>query len=154
MKFFKLIYWLIVLKDMEVMAFFQRQSLSIMSREGHVFLIISLITASQLLRKYLWSCFICTANIYNRYFRKTLHYNLFLPIETDNKMAAGHYKFLFHFAVPQNVPSSFKGSHGEVRYQVKAVADVPWGFDYTAKTSFSVNHLYDLNTIPLSRVII
>ncbi|XP_071544112.1 arrestin domain-containing protein 3-like [Panulirus ornatus] len=65
--------------------------------------------------------------------------------DTGDKIHSGRHRFPFQFVLPHNIPSSFEATHGKVRYQVKAVADIPWGLDITTKALFSVNHLYDLN---------
>lgn len=61
------------------------------------------------------------------------------------KLAAGRTTFPFCFGLPPNLPSSFEGAHGYVRYFVKAIIDKPWKFDYTFKRPFTVIGILDLN---------
>ena len=53
-------------------------------------------------------------------------------------------RFPFSFILPNDIPSSFEGKNGSVRYSLKAVIKVPSFFksDYVSKV-----HLLDVNTI-------
>ncbi|XP_025076865.1 arrestin domain-containing protein 3-like isoform X2 [Pomacea canaliculata] len=62
------------------------------------------------------------------------------------KLAAGRTTFQFCFVLPPNLPSSFEGTHGYVRYFVKATIDKPWKFDHTTKRPFTIIGILDLNT--------
>lgn len=63
-------------------------------------------------------------------------------------LTAGEYSFPFSYVLPYNVPSSFEGEHGHVRYTARAVIDRPWKFDHETKTAFSVICPLDLNANP------
>ncbi|CAL4207055.1 unnamed protein product, partial [Meganyctiphanes norvegica] len=60
-------------------------------------------------------------------------------------LGPGHHVYPFNFTLPQNIPSSYESVTGQVRHQVKAKINIPWGFDLTDIQVISVNHIYDLN---------
>jgi len=67
------------------------------------------------------------------------------------ELPAGNYVFPFSMQLPANLPSSFEGQHGNVRYYVKATIDKPWKFDHNTKRMFTVLDTYDLNYEPSAR---
>lgn len=74
-------------------------------------------------------------------------------IITDNDapkitLLRGTYCYPFQFQLPENIPSSFEGEYGHVRYTVKATIEKPKRFTHVTKTAFSVIGSLDLNTIP------
>ncbi|XP_022332250.1 arrestin domain-containing protein 17-like [Crassostrea virginica] len=66
----------------------------------------------------------------------------------DNRLPPGQHVFPFSFTLPPNLPSSFEGGVGYVRYTVKGTIDKPWKFDHNTKRPFTVVALLDLNTQP------
>jgi len=58
----------------------------------------------------------------------------------------GKFKYPFEIELPTNIPSSFEGTNGHVRYWCRANIDKPWKFDHTAKRAFTVVSILDLNT--------
>jgi hypothetical protein len=60
----------------------------------------------------------------------------------------------FACTLPKDLPSSFEGEHGFVRYTVKVTLDRPWKFDQDTKMAFTVISHMDLNAIPQCRVFI
>ena len=76
------------------------------------------------------------------------------PNEGSNttKLASGRHTFPFSFLLPSNLPSSFEGAHGYVRYSVKGIIDKPWKFDHSCKRPFTVICLLDLNADPNAQV--
>ena len=50
--------------------------------------------------------------------------------------------------LPPNIPSSFEGQHGSVRYYVKADIVRDWKWDHKVKQHIMVNGLCDLNLLP------
>ena len=67
-------------------------------------------------------------------------------------LAAGRYQYPFQFQLPHQLPSSFEGQYGRVRYSVKAVIDKPWKFDHEVKRPFTVISNVDLNLMPNAAV--
>ena len=70
----------------------------------------------------------------------------------DNRLPPGQHIFPFSFTLPPNLPSSFEGGVGYVRYTVKGTIDKPWKFDHNTKRPFTVVALLDLNTQPNAAV--
>nr|XP_022332254.1 arrestin domain-containing protein 3-like [Crassostrea virginica] len=66
----------------------------------------------------------------------------------DNRLPPGQHIYPFSFTLPPNLPSSFEGGVGYVRYTVKGTIDKPWKFDHNTKRPFTVVALLDLNTQP------
>ncbi|XP_052785721.1 arrestin domain-containing protein 3-like [Mya arenaria] len=62
---------------------------------------------------------------------------------------SGTHVYSFQFQLPEDVPSSFEGVHGYVRYWVKAKLYGVWGLlDQSGRVEFNVEKPLDLNTIP------
>jgi hypothetical protein len=51
-------------------------------------------------------------------------------------LQSGEHYFQFSMILPNNLPSSFEGKYGYVRYRVKATLDRPWKLDYKEKAFF------------------
>jgi len=70
----------------------------------------------------------------------------------DNRrwLDAGEHTFPFHYQLPRNIPSSFEGRHGRVRYYAEAKIKRP-GKDKKAKKIFTVLDTYDLNYEPAAK---
>ncbi|KAH7711156.1 Protein ARRD-7 [Aphelenchoides avenae] len=67
----------------------------------------------------------------------------------DGRIPAGHREFPFSFTLPTNIPPSFEGNYGFIRYYCKATIDRPWyKFNDHAITVFGVMPRFDLNTLP------
>jgi len=73
-------------------------------------------------------------------------------MDSRRHLPAGEHRFPFSYQLPPNIPSSFEGDHGRVRYFVKAVIKKPWKFDHKTKRLFTVLDTYDLNYEPAARV--
>ena len=58
---------------------------------------------------------------------------------------AGAYTYPFAFPLSTNMPSSFEGHYGHIRYILKAKIIKPWRFDHKVKCAISVNDLIDTN---------
>ncbi|KAJ4443542.1 hypothetical protein ANN_05215 [Periplaneta americana] len=70
--------------------------------------------------------------------------------ETET-LPAGEYCYQFNMILPNNLPSSFEGKYGYIRYTVKATLDRPWKFDHDVKAAFTVLSHVDLNSDPQNR---
>ncbi|EGT40904.1 CBN-ARRD-19 protein [Caenorhabditis brenneri] len=65
-----------------------------------------------------------------------------------NELAAGKYVWPFSYNLPANIPPSFEGKYGYIRYSVTAEVDRPWRFDKAKKRCITVSPLLDLNILP------
>jgi len=72
--------------------------------------------------------------------KKVVHHGPSLP--------PGFHSYPFNFTLPQNLPSSFEGAYGQVRYHVKATIKRDWKWNHRAKSHFIVSGVLDLNTHP------
>lgn len=75
-----------------------------------------------------------------------------LGMGDDNRLPPGQHVYPFTFTLPPNLPSSFEGGTGYVRYTIKGTIDKPWKFDHNTKRPFTVIALLDLNTQPNAAV--
>ncbi|EFO91607.1 hypothetical protein CRE_11671 [Caenorhabditis remanei] len=66
----------------------------------------------------------------------------------SNELAPGKYVWPFSYNLPIDIPPSFEGKYGYVRYSVTAEVDRPWRFDKAKKLCITVSPLLDLNIIP------
>lgn len=64
----------------------------------------------------------------------------------------GEHTYPFTTHLPPNLPSSFEGEHGFIRYTVKGIVDRPWKFDQDVKMAFTVISPLDLNQDPTIKV--
>lgn len=71
-------------------------------------------------------------------------YNYVLP--------AGNHTMPFELPVPSDLPSSFEGTHGYVRYWLECILDVVGHPEHTTKKAFTVISKYNLNTDPVASV--
>ncbi|KAK7009240.1 arrestin domain-containing protein 17 [Biomphalaria glabrata] len=69
-------------------------------------------------------------------------YNYVLP--------AGNHTMPFELPVPSDLPSSFEGTHGYVRYWLECILDVVGHPEHTTKKAFTVISKYNLNTDPVA----
>ncbi|RUS82645.1 hypothetical protein EGW08_009598 [Elysia chlorotica] len=76
--------------------------------------------------------------------------NLFGTGSTTSEHPAGLHSYPFSLNLSQNLPSSFEGRRGYVRYFCKATINRPWKFDEHTKRAFTVIHHLDLNFEPTS----
>lgn len=71
-------------------------------------------------------------------------------------LPAGEHTFRFSYTLRDNLPSSFEGEYGHVRYCCRAVIHRPWKFNSLCKMPFTVVSVLDLNqqpgaTVPVTR---
>lgn len=59
----------------------------------------------------------------------------------------GSFTYPFNFPLQAELPSSYEGRRGYVRYFCKATIDRPWKFDESTKEPFTVVHHFDCNQI-------
>ena len=65
------------------------------------------------------------------------------------RIEAGTNRYPFMFQLPPNVPSSFEGERGYIRYTAEATMERPWKFNHVTRSAFTVISLVDLNMVPL-----
>ncbi|BFZ01767.1 hypothetical protein BsWGS_04806 [Bradybaena similaris] len=68
--------------------------------------------------------------------------------DANNSLGAGQYSFPFEFQLPSDLPPSFEGAFGHIRYWIKATIDEPWKFDNHTKRAFTVIPNMDINQQP------
>uniref|UniRef100_A0A6A7G010 Arrestin domain-containing protein 2-like isoform X1 n=1 Tax=Hirondellea gigas TaxID=1518452 RepID=A0A6A7G010_9CRUS len=66
-------------------------------------------------------------------------------IPERGKLPAGNYAWPFSFQLPQDIPSSFEGTFGFIRYKVKANINISSAYDKKHSIYFSVCCPVDLN---------
>lgn len=71
-------------------------------------------------------------------------------LTTPIEMPAGITTYSFACVLPTQLPSSFEGKHGNIRYSCKAVLDRPWKTDKEFRLSFTVIKTEDLNLLAQS----
>lgn len=70
-------------------------------------------------------------------------------------LSIGQHEYPFTFVLPTQIPSSFEGTFGHVRYIIRAVAQRPWlKPEYECNIKLIVCSSLDLNTIPKAAVTI
>ena len=69
-------------------------------------------------------------------------------------LEGGRHQFPFSITLPNGIPSSFEGDHGQVRHVCKATLKMSGFFKMNVKQSqpYSVVSIHDLNLIPNARV--
>lgn len=65
------------------------------------------------------------------------------------EIPAGIHRYKFSCALPSDLPTSFEGKYGKIRYIVCATLDRPWKFNQTCKVAFTVLKPLDLNRDPV-----
>ncbi|CAL1529234.1 unnamed protein product [Lymnaea stagnalis] len=68
--------------------------------------------------------------------------------EEANSLGPGQHTFPFQLQLPTDLPPSFEGAYGYIRYWAKATIDKPWKFDHHTKRAFTVIPNLDLNQEP------
>lgn len=68
------------------------------------------------------------------------------------ELPQGTHTYPFTCALPPQLPSSFEGEWGHVRYTIKITLDRPWKFDQDTKMAFTVISPVDLNQNPRIKV--
>ncbi len=74
--------------------------------------------------------------------------NEFFFTGAELELPAGEHTYPFTCALPPQLPSSFEGEFGHIRYTIKVTLDRPWKFDQDSKMAFTVISPVDLNQNP------
>lgn len=65
---------------------------------------------------------------------------------SDIMLQPGDHCYPFSIVLPDNLPCSFEGRYGHIRYIVKATLERPWKHHHDSKSGFTVLKHYDLNS--------
>lgn len=78
---------------------------------------------------------------YEEYFR---HYKYFIGAKgaLETTLAAGDYEYTESYELPPNLPCSYEGDHGSVKYLVRVKIDNNWTSDKMVAESFIVESLH------------
>ncbi|XP_064616922.1 arrestin domain-containing protein 3-like [Liolophura sinensis] len=81
-----------------------------------------------------------------QYFKET--YSLYSPDDSEDmtNLQCGQHKFDFEYRLLPDLPSSFEGEYGYVRFSIKCVISKPWKYDHSTKAAFTVLSKLNLNT--------
>lgn len=66
----------------------------------------------------------------------------------ESQLEEGERVYPFNISLPHQLPSTFNGEHGHVRYIAKVTVDIPWGKDKEKETMFQVISPLNLNDEP------
>lgn len=66
----------------------------------------------------------------------------------ESQLEAGERVYPFNISLPHQLPSTFNGEHGHVRYTAKVTIDIPWGKDKETEITFQVISPLNLNDEP------
>jgi len=66
----------------------------------------------------------------------------------ESKLEEGERVYPFNISLPLQLPSTFNGEHGHVRYTAKVTVDIPWGKDKETEITFQVISPLNLNDEP------
>ncbi|XP_031621450.1 arrestin domain-containing protein 17 [Contarinia nasturtii] len=64
---------------------------------------------------------------------------------SEINLPSGEHTYPFSCVLPGNLPSSYEGEFGHVRYTIKVTLDRPWKFDQDTKMAFTIISPLDLN---------
>lgn len=67
--------------------------------------------------------------------------------EQISTQPTGKHSYPFSFVLPIDIPSSFEGKFGHIRYIIKANVVRPWKFDHKVKRPVIINEIIDTNLI-------
>jgi hypothetical protein len=68
--------------------------------------------------------------------------------EVPELCQTGIREYPFSYRLPQNIPSSYKGTHGSIEYSITVTLKRSWGVNKEAIHSFNVNGELDLGNHP------
>ena len=99
--------------------------------------------------------FFCHPNLFTFWYtgeKYVVFFGILGPGGTPVVHPSGRQIYPFEFTLPEELPSSFEGAHGYVRYFCKVTVERPWKFDQNVKKGFSVLSQLDLNREAAVRV--
>lgn len=84
----------------------------------------------------------------DHYSNEEKYFNQEVVIHHGPSLPPGVHILPFSLMLPPNLPSSFEGHHGNVRYYVKADIVRDWKWNHKVKQHIMVNGILDLNLFP------
>ncbi|CAJ0597278.1 unnamed protein product [Cylicocyclus nassatus] len=113
---------------------------------------LSTITASNSFTLWVWDTGVTSVTYIDPYFGKAIYANDEIIAWTASPgekevLAVGTYQFQFAFKLPAELPPSFEGIFGYIRYMVKMEIDRPWRFNKKDKKVFTVVPTFNLNSL-------
>lgn len=69
------------------------------------------------------------------------------------ELPAGEHNYKFEYTLPNGLPSTYNGTYGCIKYKIKAILDIPLGFDDEEVTILDITSPIDLNSLPHLKVI-
>ncbi|XP_003245917.1 arrestin domain-containing protein 3-like [Acyrthosiphon pisum] len=82
------------------------------------------------------------------YFKNVKNNFFLVGAKGESQLEVGDYVYPFNFSLPHEIPSTFKGQHGEVFYIAKVKINIPWRISIEKKTIFEVISPVHLNEEP------
>lgn len=87
-----------------------------------------------------------------RYHAEEIYCDTITDLVQHVNLKAGKHTYSFSCALPKNLPCSFEGSHGNVRYTAVVTFKRHQGVDSKYKTIFRIQSAQDLNKDPSHKV--
>jgi len=70
----------------------------------------------------------------------------------NGELPAGEHQFQFFFDIPTDIPSSFNGNFGCIKYTAEAKANLAAGNDIDCKKTFTVHNNMNVSYLPDTNV--
>ena len=86
--------------------------------------------------------------VYDHYRSSEKYFQQEFVLHHGPGLPPGQHVLPFRVLLPSNLPSSFEGEHGHVRYFIKADIVRDWKWNHKVKQHFMVNGILDLNLYP------
>lgn len=68
------------------------------------------------------------------------------------ELLQGDYDYKFQYNLPNDLPSSYEGDWGSIKYTIKVILDIPLGFDDGGEIKLHIQSPINLNLIPYLEV--
>ncbi len=74
------------------------------------------------------------------YREKRTHVSQLVELISSARIEPGEHQYPFKIRLPAEIPGSYQGIHGRVKYQCHAKTEVSWAFDLKSSISINVSH--------------
>ncbi len=74
------------------------------------------------------------------YREKITHVSQVVELITGAPIESGEHHYPFRIRLPVQIPGSYQGVHGRVRYQLRAKTEISWAFDLKSSIPINVSH--------------